>query len=149
MIFRIAVHFAADRFREFLPFTIAGLVATAVNYGTLCLFIGVIGVATIVAVSAAFVLASGTNFVLQKFWAFGEKSLRRLPHQLLMFAAASLLGLLLNDAVFWVFDGIVHAGPIVAEIPATAAVSIVGFVASKCIFTAKWPELRALAKTSR
>jgi putative flippase GtrA len=129
--------FAAARFREFLPFTVAGLIATGVNYGTLYLFLGVIGVATIVAVSAAFALATGTNFFLQKFWTFGEKSLRRLPKQLLLFAAASLLGLVVNDTVFWLFHDVTRVGSILAEIPTTAAVSAVGFFGSKFIFTAR------------
>lgn len=130
------VQFATARFREFIPFTIAGLIATGVNFGTLYLFLGIIGVATILAVTAAFALSTGTNFFLQKFWAFGEKSVRRLPKQLLLFAAASLLGLAVNDAVFWLFNDVTQVGPILAEIPTTAAVSVVGFLASKFIFTA-------------
>ncbi len=128
------VQFAVARFREFVPFTIAGLIATGVNYGTLYLFLGVIGVATIVAVSAAFALSSGTNFFLQKFWAFGENSLHRVPKQLLLFAAASLLGLAVNDSVFWLFHDVTRVGSVLAEIPTTAAVSAVGFFASKFIF---------------
>ena len=104
------------------------------NYGTLYLFLGVIGVAMIIAVSAAFALSTGTNFVLQKFWTFGEKGLSRLPQQLLLFAAASLLGLVVNDAVFWMFHDVTRVGPILAEIPTTAAVSAVGFFASRLIF---------------
>lgn len=127
--------FAAGRFRELGPFTIAGLIATGVNYGTLYLLLGVIGMATIIAVSAAFALSTGTNFLLQKFWTFGEKSLHRLPKQLLLFAAASLLGLVVNDAVFWIFHDVTRVGSIVAEIPTTAAVSAIGFFASRFIFT--------------
>lgn len=129
--------FAAARFRELAPFTVAGLVATGVNYGALYLFLGVIGVATIIAVSAAFALSTGSNFFLQKFWTFGEKSLDRLPKQLLLFALASLLGLIVNDAVFWAFHDVTRVGSVLAEIPTTAAVSLVGFVASKFIFTTR------------
>ncbi len=135
MLIRLA-QFAAARFRVLVPFTIAGLVATGVNYGTLYLFLGVIGIATVIAVSAAFALSTGTNFFLQKFWTFGERSLRRLPKQLLMFTVASLLGLMVNDAVFWMFHDITRVGSILAEIPTTAAVSAVGFFASRFIFTA-------------
>jgi putative flippase GtrA len=139
MIFELLFQFAqvvAERFREVVPFTIAGLIATGVNYGTLYLLLGVIGVATLIAVSAAFALSTGTNFFLQKFWTFGEKSLHRLPNQLLLFAAASLLGLVVNDVVFWLFDDVTRVGSVVAEIPTTAAVSAVGFFASRFIFTA-------------
>jgi putative flippase GtrA len=131
----MVTQFAATRLRELVPFTIAGLIATGVNYGTLYLFLGVIGLAAIIAVSAAFVLSTGTNFVLQKFWTYGEKSLRRLPNQLLLFAAASLLGLVVNDAMFWMFHDITRLGVVFAEIPTTAAVSAVGFLASRYIFT--------------
>jgi putative flippase GtrA len=130
------IQFAAARMRELVPFTIAGLIATGVNYGTLYLFLGVIGVAAMIAATAAFVLASGTNFFLQKFWTFGEKSLNRLPSQLFLFAAASLLGLAVNDAVFWLFNDVTRVGYLLAEIPTTAAVSVVGFCASKYIFKA-------------
>lgn len=144
--------FPIARFRELVPFTIAGLIATGVNYGTLYLFLGVIGVATIIAVSAAFALSTGTNFFLQKFWAFGEKSLQRLPKQLVLFGAASLLGLMVNDLVFWIFDDITRVGSILAEIPTTAAVSAVGFCASRFIFTAKFtaePVRRAVSAVHR
>lgn len=140
MIFELPIQFAqvaAERLRELVPFTIAGLIATGVNYGTLYLFLGVIGVATIIAVSAAFALSTGTNFFLQKFWTFGEKSVQRLPRQLLLFAAASLLGLMVNDLVFWIFDDVTRVGSILAEIPTTAAVSAVSFCASRFIFTAE------------
>ena len=136
MLSQELVQLAATRMRELLPFTIAGLIATGVNYGTLYLFLGVIGLTTVIAVSAAFVLSSGTNFLLQKFWAFGEKSLRRLPNQLLLFATASLLGLMVNDLVFWVFHDVTRVGSILAEIPTTAAVSVIGFLASRFIFRA-------------
>ncbi len=129
--------FAFGRFREFVPFMISGLIATGINYGTLYFFLGVVGVATVIAVSAAFALSSGANFFLQKFWAFDERSLRRLPKQILLFAAASLLGLLVNDAVFWMFHDVTHVGSILAEIPTTAAVSAVGFLGSRFIFTAR------------
>jgi putative flippase GtrA len=128
--------FAAARIRVLGPFTIAGLIATGVNYGMLYLFLGVIGVATVIAVSAAFALSTGTNFFLQKFWTFGEKSLHQLPKQLLLFAAASLLGLMVNDAVFWIFHDVTCVGSVLAEIPTTAAVSAVGFFASRFIFSA-------------
>lgn len=139
MMFQALTQFAqlaAARFRVLLPFTVAGLIATGVNYGTLYLFLGVIGLATVIAVSAAFALSTGTNFFLQKFWTFGEKSLHRLPKQLLLFAAASLLGLIVNDAVFWMFHDVTRVGSVLAEIPTTAAVSVVGFFASRFIFTA-------------
>jgi putative flippase GtrA len=129
-----SAQFAGARFREFVPFTIAGLIATGVNYGTLYLFLGIIGVATVIAVSAAFALSASTNFFLQKFWTFGEKSVQRLPTQLLLFGAASLLGLAVNDAVFWLFHDVTRVGSILAEIPTTAVVSAVGFFASRLIF---------------
>jgi putative flippase GtrA len=123
--------------REFAPFTIAGLIATGINYGTLYVLLGVVGIAAIAAVSAAFALATGTNFFLQKFWTFGEKSLHSLPRQLLLFAAASLLGLAVNDAVFWIFHDAARVGYMLAEVPTTAAVSLVGFLACKLIFTSR------------
>lgn len=134
MVYSTIVPFAAARLRELVPFTIAGLIATGVNYGTLYVLLGVIGVAAMIAATAAFVLASGTNFLLQKFWTFGECSLRRLPDQLVLFAAASLLGLAVNDAVFWLFNDVTRVGYLLAEIPTTAAVSVVGFLASVYIF---------------
>jgi putative flippase GtrA len=139
--------FGAARFRVLVPFAIAGLIATGVNYGALYLFLGVIGVATVIAVSIAFALSTGTNFFLQKFWTFGEKSLHRLPKQLLLFAAASLLGLMVNDAVFLMFHDVARVGSVLAEIPTTAAVSAVGFFASRFIFTAT--AVRRAASTAR
>jgi putative flippase GtrA len=136
-VFNPLAQVAVARLRQFVPFTIAGLIATGVNYGTLYLFLGVIGLATIIAVSAAFALSAGTNFFLQKFWAFGEKGLRHLPNQLLLFVAASLFGLMVNDAVFWMFNDVTRVGSIFAEIPTTAAVSAVGFFTSRYIFTAR------------
>lgn len=129
--------FAAARLREFAPFTIAGLIATGVNYGTLYLLLGVLGIAAIAAVTAAFAVSTGANFLLQKFWTFGEKSLHQLPKQLLLFGAASLLGLAVNDVVFWTFHDVTHVGSMLAEVPTTAAVSVVGFIASKYIFTGR------------
>jgi putative flippase GtrA len=151
MTFQVLIQFAqfaAARFREFVPFTIAGLIATGVNYTALYFFLGVLGAATVIAVSAAFALSTGTNFFLQKFWTFGEKSRRRLPKQLLLFATASLLGLLVNDAVFWMFHDVARVGAILAEIPTTAAVSAIGFFASRFIFTAT-PVRRAISAAPR
>ncbi|MGH6671897.1 MAG: GtrA family protein [Xanthobacteraceae bacterium] len=147
MAWSTIVQFAVARLREFVPFMIAGLIATGVNYGTLYVLLGLIGIATMIAVTAAFMLSSSTNFFLQKFWAFGERSLHRLPSQLFLFAAASLLGLGVNDAVFWLFNDVTHVGYLFAEIPATAAVSVVGFLASIYIF--RFKEVRKATEAVR
>jgi putative flippase GtrA len=140
MIFQIATQVAAARFRELVPFTIAGLIATAVNYGTLHLFLSIIGVATIIAASAAFVLVSGTNFFLQKFWTFGREKPAPASesiasvHRCLAPRAYSQGRRVLDARMF---HDIARVGPVFAEIPTTAVVSAVGFLASKYIFTAR------------
>lgn len=128
------VRFAVARSRDLLPLSIAGLVATGVDYGALYFFIGILSAAAVVAASAAFVLSTGTNFVLQKFWTYRDPCLRALPRQLLLFAGASVLGLVVNDLVFYAFNDLARVGYVLAQVPTTAAVSAIGFLASRYIF---------------
>lgn len=134
MILHVITQFIVSRAREFAPLVCAGLIATCIDYGTLYLLLGVAGVAAVLAASAAFMLSTGTNFFLQKFWVYQDPRFRALPQQLAFFALGSLIGLLVNDTAFYAFNTLAGIGYILSEIPTMVLVSAVGLGASRWIF---------------
>jgi len=89
-------------FKQFVKFSIVGVIGTAIDFGVLNL--GVISFEwnVYLAATLAFILAASNNFVMNKYWTFLEKSKgNRLFGQYFQYLLVSAGGLLLNLGIMY------------------------------------------------
>ncbi len=86
---------------RFVKFAIVGAIGAVVDFGVLNLLVQVFGwndfFANIVSVTCAII----SNFTWNRLWTFPESRARPLSTQFGQFALVNLLGLGINQAVFW------------------------------------------------
>lgn len=91
--------------KRFIKYGIVGILGTIIDFGILNFFIFAVGWSTPFGKLAANVISTGvaiiSNFVCHRAWTFPESQSRKKRTQLVQFTVVSLVGLLLNTAVFY------------------------------------------------
>lgn len=114
---------------QFLGYACVGTVGTAVQYAILMLGVGMLGAAPVVASSVGASLGALTNYWLNHRFTFrsGKAHLQTSARFFLVAAA----GLIVNGAVVDAAMRFLDAHYLVAQVIATAAVLLSGFVANR------------------
>lgn len=145
---RIATRFGikpkeAERFAKFM---VVGTLGFIIDFGTLTLLIEVVELPTLVAENTqlseaagllmantiSFTLAVVSNFSFNRYWTYPESRSRRKRVQLPQFALVSVIGLLINNAIFVLTTPIFEH--LLNEV-VSSPVSIDGYVPAKMLAT--------------
>jgi putative flippase GtrA len=109
-------------------YTVVGLVAFAIDYGTTALLIGVFPL--LVANTLGFMIANVANFLLAHRWVFGHRwDWQRMPSLYIAVLGVSLVGLAINNVVVWVAVSMFVIPLLPSKIIATAVVMGWNFLA--------------------
>lgn len=81
----------------FTKYALVGIVGTAIDVGSLYVFVDILHIPVLVATAGSFLLAAVNNFVLNKFWTFQNNS-SSVRKQFIKFFIVSSIGLLLTEA---------------------------------------------------
>jgi putative flippase GtrA len=88
---------------EFGRYFVVSLFALATDYGLLLLFHGVLGLYLLLGNAISFSIGAIVAYLGSIFWVFGHRRLDRPEREFLMFFVIGLGGLLINEAVLWLF----------------------------------------------
>lgn len=88
---------------QILRYLISGAVVVAVDILFLHFFTNVFGIWYLLSSVVAFMIAFVVSFLLQKFWTFTNKSLAKIKGQLFKYFVASLVNLVVNTIMLYVF----------------------------------------------
>lgn len=111
---------------EGLRYFVAGGTAGVTDLGLLYLFHNIIGIHYLIAASIAFVIAFFMSFIFHKFWTFKSHD-ERTHKQVVMYFGTSLLGLVLNTSLMYVFVDHFEVNVILSQV-------IVGLLVACCTF---------------
>ena len=114
---------------QFLGYACVGAIGTAVQYALLVVGVSLFGVAPVIASSVGAVLGAITNYVLN--YRFTFRSSKAHSAALAKFFVVALVGLVINGAVVDATMRFFGAHYLVAQVIATAAVLLSGFVANR------------------
>jgi len=89
---------------RFLRFSVVGVLGTIVDFGLLFVFKELVGFPTILANTLSYSAGIANNFVLNRLWTYPESREKRALVQLVQFAAVSVVGLTLNNAMVLAFE---------------------------------------------
>lgn len=121
--------------RQFIKFALVGAINTAIDWG---IFYGIILVFSFgdnqalsqLAKAISFLVAATSSFFMNRSWTFHSKS-KKIGHEAAKFYAVSLVGLIINEAFFYLATGVLSWRRIFGLILATASATLWNFFANK------------------
>lgn len=122
------------RLRHVTRFCIAGAVGVITYYAALYSLTECFGVWYVISAVIGFILNTGINFILQKFWTFENKETQMIGHQLALYAAMTVSFLVGNTAFLYLMVEYLHMWYIGAQVILTAVISFLSFIISGRIF---------------
>jgi len=115
-------------------FCIAGAAGVAAYYGALYGLTEYLRVWYVWSAVVGFVLNTGLNFVLQKFWTFQNKEMHMVGRQLVLYVAMTIFLLVSNTLSLYLMVRCLHMWYIEAQMILTVVISILSFIISGRIF---------------
>ena len=85
-----------QKYAVFLKYAIVGCMGTAIDLGSLYVFVEFLRINLLLAAAMSFILAVINNFLLNKYWTFQNKS-SNIRKQFIKFLIVSMIGLLLTE----------------------------------------------------
>lgn len=114
---------------QFLRYSSAGAVGTAVQYAVLILLVELAGLGVVTASNVGAVAGAIVNYQLNHRYTFASQ--RAHGHALPRFALISAAGIVLNTLVLSGLLGFVGPHYLVAQVVVTAVVLVAGFIANR------------------
>jgi len=108
-------------------FLLSGGTALGTDLAFLYLFTAVFGMWYLASAVLAFILAFLVSFFLQKFWVFGDHSRDGIHMQMGVYFSVAVINLVLNTLLVYVFVESVALHYLLAQIAASALISIESF----------------------
>ncbi|KKS83538.1 MAG: GtrA-like protein [Parcubacteria group bacterium GW2011_GWA2_43_11] len=128
------------RLKQAVRFSIAGAAGVMTYYVALYCLTEYLGVWYIASAIIGFILNTGLNFTLQKFWTFQNKGTEMVGRQLVLYIAMTLSFLVGNTVFLYLMVQYLHMWYIGAQLILTVVFSISSFIFSGLIFNNKQKE---------
>lgn len=117
-----------------LRFMAAGIPGVILYYLILYFLTDIIGVWYMVSAVIASFFNYGSNFILQKFWAFENKNTKTIKDQAFKYTVMVVSLFVANLLILYIFVDYFHFWYLSAQIVATIIVTIISYLISRRIF---------------
>ncbi len=114
----------------FIKYALVGCLGTAIDLGSLYIFVDFLHLNVLLGTAISFVLAVINNFTLNKYWTFENKS-SNIRKQFIKFLTVSIMGLILTEIFMALFVYGIHIWYIASKIVTSGLVLTWNFVANK------------------
>ena len=114
-------------YAQVFRFLLSGGTALGTDLVLLYLFTDIFGIWYLISAVAAFILAFGVSFTLQKYWTFGDHSREGLHMQIGAYFLVAIINLTLNTLLVYIFVEWISLYYILAQILASALIAIESF----------------------
>ena len=124
------------RFHSIFKFVVSGGLSACVNLGMLYLLTEYAHMYYLQSAVLSFVVAFFISFLLQKFWTFKDMRKEVIRQQMILFLILSLINLLINTLLIYVFVEYMHLWYVAAAVVSGVLLAISNFFTYKhVIFT--------------
>ncbi len=123
-----------SRFKQAVRFCIAGAAGVIAYYAALYCLTEYLGVWYVASAVIGFILNTGLNFTLQKFWTFQNKETHLVRRQLMLYSLMTVSFLIGNTLFLYLMVQYLHMWYIGAQMILTVVISILSFIFSGKIF---------------
>jgi putative flippase GtrA len=114
---------------QFVRYAAAGAVGTAAHYAVLIALVQGVLAGVVVASTAGAIVGAGVNYALNHRFTFASREAHR--RALPRFAAVAVAGIVLNALVLYTVLALVGPHYLVAQVVATLAVLVAGYLANR------------------
>jgi len=114
-----------NRFLSFMKFGITGLSGMALDFSVTWLLKEVFSVQKLLANGIGFTVAVISNYLINRVWTFQSKA--KMTRQFAGFATVSVIGLLLNTSIVYIFNHLLSLNFYLSKVIATGLVFIWNF----------------------
>ena len=132
---KLSEHAELERFVRFM---VVGVTGTVLDFSILTLLKALLGFPTLIANTISYSAGILNNFILNRQWTFSDVRNKPARVQFFQFAAVSLIGLGLNNAIVVLLEGVLgtligepKAGYLPAKVVATVVVMLWNFFANR------------------
>lgn len=122
------------RLGQTVRFCVTGAVGVVAYYATLYGLTEYFGVRYVVSAVIGFVLNTGLNFTIQKFWTFQNKESRMVGRQFMLYVVMIVSFLAGNTVFLYLMVEYLHMWYIGAQVILTVVISALSFIISGRIF---------------
>lgn len=123
--------------KQFAKFGIVGVIAFAIDYGTMLLLTEAFGIDYLISTTAGFIVSLIFNYFASMRFVFERREGMSRHKEFIIFAVLSIIGLGLNDLLMFVSVDLLAIDYKIAKIVVTAIVSIYNFVTRKVFLEEK------------
>ena len=123
-----------SRLWQVMRFCIAGAAGVITYYAALYCLTEYLGVWYIASAMIGFILNTGLNFILQKFWTFQNKETTIVHRQLVLYLLMTVSLMVLNMLCLYFMVQYLHLWYIGAQMILTVIISILNYICSGKIF---------------
>lgn len=93
-----------NTFIQFFRYCFVGGLAFVVDFGVMTLLVELLSITPVIAATISFIAGLAVNYILSTFWIFKNSKIKNRLAEFLAFALIGVIGLLINDAIIWVFQ---------------------------------------------
>ena len=116
---------------QFVRYFFVGGFAFVVDFGLLYILTEYAGLHYLLSATLSFISGLLVNYIISCIWVFSTSKLKTRLVEFLFFAAIGVVGLLLNDALIWLFTDCIGTHYMFSKIVAAAIVYLWNFFARK------------------
>lgn len=125
------LHYKKDIIKEFFKFAVVGFIGTFVNLIILYLLTEKVGIYYIFSAIISFIFAMTINFVLNKFWTFGETIELDIRKKYFQFSLVSVSALLVNLFFLYFFTEVFGIYYLISQVLAIGIALVINFLGNK------------------
>jgi putative flippase GtrA len=114
-----------------MKFGLVGVLAFLIDYGLLLLLTELFGIPYLISNTISFIASVVFNYFASMRYVFERRDDLSRHREFIIFVVLSVIGLVLNDALMWVFVGLFFIDYRISKIIVTFLVSIWNFVTRK------------------
>lgn len=131
--------FVKDLLKQISKFSVVGATAFFIDWGTMTFLTEVFGVHYMISTTIGFVVSVIFNYMASMRFVFTHKEEMSRRREFIIFIVLSVLGLLLNNVLMFIFVDLVHVDYRISKVFATAVVMVYNFVTRKVFLDAGTP----------
>lgn len=121
---------------QFMKFGVVGFIAFFIDYGTMIFLTEVFGVPYLASTTAGFIVSVIFNYVASMRFVFVHKEGLSRKREFAIFITLSVIGLLINDVLMWIFVDMALVDYRLSKIGVTALVMVYNFITRKVFLDA-------------
>lgn len=117
--------------KQFMKFGVVGTIAFIIDYGLMVLLTEVFGINYLVSTTVSFIVSVIFNYIASMRYVFRHKEDMSRRKEFVIFVVLSVIGLIFNDALMWLFTSIVGISYLISKLIATVMVTFYNFLTRK------------------